>query len=102
MRIASYVIGAVILGVWLVTWIGGRLNERLHDQLAVVRVIATRILVSVLLLLIAAGAAMHGGYAWLLVPVLVFVALFGFALSGLWIWTWATRGFGDDDPSGGD
>ncbi len=102
MTAATYVIAAVMVGTFVVTWTLGRFIERLRDSLAAVSGLVVRAGLGLILALVAAQAAMHGGYWWIIVPILVLLALWNFALTAGMIWVWARDGLEDSNelPSG--
>jgi mannose/fructose/N-acetylgalactosamine-specific phosphotransferase system component IIC len=90
-RDASYVIAVVVLATLVVTWVLGRLVERLREPLGVVAGLVTRVGVGVILVLVAARAVTDGGFWLALVPVLLVLALWDFAVTAAIIWAWASQ-----------
>jgi hypothetical protein len=78
-----------MLGAFLLTWILGRIVEAIREPLAIVGGLVTRVGLGILLVLVAVDAARHGGFWWLLVPVVPAPELFNFGLSAAIVWAWA-------------
>ena len=92
MRIAIYVVAAVTAGTYVLSWTLGRLLKRLAVTLGVVSAIVLRFSLGLLLSLIAARAALHGGYALIIVPLLAALALWNFTLVAGFVWLAARDG----------
>jgi uncharacterized membrane protein len=86
---AYYITGFVIFGALLASWTLGRIFDGMREPLAIAGGLIVRIGLGVLLTLVAVDAARHGGFWWLLVPVVGVPALWNFALSAGIIWAWA-------------
>jgi hypothetical protein len=91
MNAAIYLTGFVILGTFLVTWALGRMFGGIREPLGVAGNVVGRVGLGVLLALVAADAATHGGFWWLLVPVVGVLALWNFALSAGIVWAWTSE-----------
>jgi len=92
---ATYVIGAVMLGTFAVTWVVGRLVERLHDVLTAISAVVVRACLAALFALFAARAAMRGGYAWIEASILGLFALWSIGVTAAMIWVWVSEGLSD-------
>jgi len=90
-RDAYYITGLVMLGTVLVTWALGRMFGSIREPLGVVSALVVRVGLGLVLALTAADAAMHGGFWWLLVPVVGMLALWNFVLTGGIMWAWASE-----------
>jgi hypothetical protein len=88
---ANYVIGAVMVGTLVITWTLGRVVERLREPLSVVNAVVFRTCFGLVLALVAAQAAVQGGFWLLLVPALALLGLWNFALTAGLIWAWTTE-----------
>jgi hypothetical protein len=83
---ASYVTALVVIGAVVVTWPLGLLIDRIREPLAVVRILAVRVGVGVILVLTAARAAIVGGLWLVVVPVAGVLALWSFVVAAGIIW----------------
>ena len=88
MRDAFYVIALFVIGTFVVTWTLGRVVTRLREPLNVVGNLVGRVGAGVVLVLVAAEAAAHGGLWLVAVPVLLLPALWNFVLTAVVIWAW--------------
>ena len=92
-----YVIAGVMVGTVLVTWTLGRFVERLREPLSVVSALVVRAGTGLVFALVAVEAALHGGYALIVGPLLGLLALWNFVLIAGMAWVWA-RGEPDGSP----
>jgi len=99
MRIAVMVLAAVAVGAWLVSRIGGRVDERLHDRLAAGSAIVMRLCVGAALAILALRAAIRGGSGWIEFAAFMLGALWFVAMGGLLIWGVATGKRESADPA---
>jgi hypothetical protein len=90
---AMYVVGAVMVVVFVVTWTLGKLVERIEEPLFALSGVVMRAGTGLLCGLVAAEAAVSGGYAWIAVAATVPLALWNLTLAAGMIWFWATEGF---------
>ena len=80
----------------ILTWTLGRALERRRETFNLVGNLVLRVVVGVLLVLVGAEAAAHGGL-WLAAAVAVLLlALWEFFMTGLVIWAWSR-----EEPEGG-
>ena len=91
MRDAYYITGLVMLGTVLVTWVLRRMFSSIREPLGVVGAVVVRVGLGLILALTAVDAAMHGGFWWLLVPVVGVLALWNFVLTGGIVWAWVSE-----------
>jgi len=96
-----YVVGAVMVAVFVVTWTLGKLVERIEGPLFALCAVVMRAGAGLLFGLVAAEAAVRGGYAWIVVAGTVPFALGYLTVAGGMIWVWATEGFEETSESEG-
>jgi hypothetical protein len=88
---AIYVVGAVMVVVFVVTWTLGKLVERIREPFGALSAVVMRAGTGLLFGLVAAEAAMSGGYAWIAVAATVPLALWNLTLAAGMIRVWATE-----------
>jgi hypothetical protein len=98
-----YILVAVAVGFAVLSWLVGRISERLHYPLAIASGIVTRLCLGTALAVLAGRAAVRGGYAWIEFSLLVLASLWTVVTGGVLIWGVATGRLNDDDePATGD
>lgn len=101
MRDAYFALGAVMLATIAMTWLLGRLVERVEPLLRAVQVIVVRTCIGLIFTLVTAQAVGAGGLWLLLLPVSVLLSLFSFVLAGGIIFLWVRNGLDDDTETFG-
>jgi hypothetical protein len=95
MRLASYVIGAVVVSAIVIGWMARRRPEGFRYPLALASDAVVRLAMSALFALFAVGAARHGGAAWLVFPFAVLCALWCLGWVGFIVWAWTNEKRGE-------